>query len=103
MAREAPDRGLEIDGAARELDGRHGALAAENRVYPLGKGRFGERLDQIVVRARIQAQPPVTDAVLGGEHQDGGALALLTPQLDQICPGVTGRSVSRATASNDRV
>jgi hypothetical protein len=45
-----------------------------------------ERLDQVVVRARVQARDPVGRGVPRGEHQDRGGGAAAAQPLHQVEP-----------------
>ena len=55
--------------------GQHGRAAAvvppRERPQPGRELQQAERLDQVVVRAGVQAADPVADLVAGGEHQHG--------------------------------
>ena len=59
-------------GVAEHVAGR--LRAAQQRVHPGHQLAQRERLDQVVVGARVQARHPVIDRVPGGEHQDRRAV-----------------------------
>ena len=60
--------------------------AAQQRAQPGDQLVEGERLDEVVVSARLEARHPVRHRVARGEHQDRGPVALLAKAPAHLDP-----------------
>ena len=90
--------GVNHNVAHRQHVARPARAAPDERAQPREQFRQVERLDHIIVRARVQAAHPVFGLVARRQHEDGRFFGFAqTPQNSQ--PSTLGSITSSTTAS----